>query len=87
MAEDHATAAITIAQQILRGDVEPYQGAAAIWRQMAEDDAEYPAELRVFVGLASEWQDHPEHREALDNDIRDEARQLADRHRLQNHPP
>ena len=71
--------ALRVAEQIVRGDVEPYPGAAAIWGRMAEENGEYREELRVFVGLASEWQDHPEHRDALDGDIRDEARQLVER--------
>ncbi|MCP9492019.1 MAG: hypothetical protein MSC31_19410 [Solirubrobacteraceae bacterium MAG38_C4-C5] len=72
---------LAIAEQIVRGDVEPYRGAAAIWARMAEEEGEYRDDLRVFVGLASEWQDHPHHRDALDGDIRDEARQLVERAR------
>jgi hypothetical protein len=45
---------------------------------MAEDDTEYPQELRVFVGLASQWKDRPEHRAALDADIREEARRVIE---------
>ena len=69
---------VVFARDIVVGKVDPYRGAAAIWARMAEDDEEYPQELRVFVGLASEWQDHPEHRAALDADIREEARRVIE---------
>lgn len=70
--------AVEVARDILLEKIDPYRGAAAIWARMAEEDEEYPDSLRVFVGLASEWQDHPEHRDALEADIRDEARRIVD---------
>lgn len=76
---------LTIAQQIVTNELPPNRGAAAIWRVLAEEDGEYPDELRVFVGLASEWQDNPDHRDAYAEDIRDEARSLIERHRSAEH--
>jgi hypothetical protein len=46
---------------------------------IAEEDYEGFEDRRVWSGLASEWQEHPEHREALDEQIRDEARILLER--------
>jgi len=70
---------VAIARRIVAGSIAPYDGARAIWERLAEDDAPYPQELAVFVGLASEWQDHERHRLALDRDIAAEARSLLDR--------
>jgi hypothetical protein len=68
----------SVARDIVLDRVERYRGAAAIWARMAEEDEDYPEALRVFVGLASEWQDHPEHRAALDADIREEAQRVIE---------
>ncbi len=69
---------VAVARQIVADEIKPYEGAAAIWSRLAEADDEYPASLRVFVGLASEWQDHPEYRPGLEDDIREEAQRLID---------
>ena len=69
---------LAVADDIVLDRVEPYRGAAAIWARMAEEEADYPEALRVFVGLASEWQDHPEHRPALEADIREEAERVIE---------
>jgi hypothetical protein len=69
-----------ILQSVVDGKVEPDRAAAAIWAQLAEEPGEYPEELRVFVGLISEWQDHAEQREALEADIREEAQTWLDSH-------
>jgi hypothetical protein len=66
-----------IAQQIIDGDIAPYRGAARIWALFAELGDPYPEDVVPFVGLASEWQDQPEHREAYEADIRDEARRFC----------
>jgi hypothetical protein len=50
------------------------EGAARIWRLMAE--ADYPAEVedfRVFVGAVSEMQDDPQREAVYTNAIRDVA--------------
>jgi hypothetical protein len=67
------------AQRIVDAEVSPHQGAARIWRLIAEENYEGFEDLRVWAGLASEWQEHPEHREALDQDIREEAQALLGR--------
>lgn len=69
-----------VARQIVHNEVSPYKGAAAIWRVIAEEEGEYPRELRVFVGLASEWQDQPDYRDAYEQDIREEAQLLLEHH-------
>jgi hypothetical protein len=71
---------LTIAREIVREEVSPYKGAAAIWSVLAEEEGEYPEDFRVFVGLASEWQDQPDHREAYEKDILEEAQLLLERH-------
>ena len=71
---------VNTAQRILAGEITPYRGAAHIWRVMAEANYEGYEDLRVWVGLASEWQEHPEDRELLDGDIRDAARDLVGRY-------
>ena len=69
--------AVGIARQIIDGKIAPYPGAARIWALFAELEDPYPEDIRAFVGLASEWQDAPEHREAYEADIRDEARRFC----------
>lgn len=70
---------VATAEGILSGEMEPYRGAAHIWRLLAEEDYRGLEHLRVRAGLAGEWQDHSEHRGALEADIRDEARLLLER--------
>jgi hypothetical protein len=60
--------------------IEPYLGAKAIWRHA--DDLGWSRksewqQLSAFIGLASEWEDHPEHRPDYEAAIIDEARALA----------
>jgi hypothetical protein len=69
-----------ILQSVVDGDIEPERGAQTIWAQLAEEPGDYPETMRVFVGLASEWQDHVEQREALEGDIREEAQTWLDSH-------
>ena len=70
---------LATARRIVDGDVAPYRGAAHIWRLIAEEDYRGFDDLRVWAGLAGELEEHPEHRDALDQDIRDEARVLLER--------
>lgn len=67
------------AARIVAGDVSPYDGAAWIWRK-AYNRADREGDLRIFVGLASEWEDHPNQRPLLDAAIVEEARILLERH-------
>jgi hypothetical protein len=60
--------------------IEPYVGAKAIWRHA--DDLGWSRksewqQLSAFIGLASEWEDHSEHRPDCEAAILDEARTLA----------
>src|SRR4030095_9517252 len=67
------------AEQILDGTLTPAQGAEHIWWDIANDfmtdEHVWPA-LRGFVGLASEYRDHPEAHADLEQQIRDEAQEL-----------
>jgi hypothetical protein len=72
---------LSICRAIDTGDVSPRAGAARMWSLMAE--ADYPPateEFRVFVGMVSEIQDHPEQEAAYTADIREEARAVLARH-------
>jgi hypothetical protein len=81
MATDLRDDLIAICRAIDAAEVRPRDGAARIWRLIAE--ADYPPEtedFRVFVGAVSEIQDHPEHQAAYEDDIRAEARAAMARH-------
>lgn len=61
-----------IADQVVKGTITPYQGAKAIWHDIY---ARFPelVELRLFVGLASEYEDDEKHRDAYSDQIIDEC--------------
>lgn len=70
------------AEQILSGLLTPYEGARHIWWQVANnlwDDREIWQQYSIFVGLASEWEDHEAGRLDYEQDIRDEARKILNR--------
>src|SRR5262249_8996164 len=46
------------ARRIVAGEVAPYEGARRIWWEVANEPGADPS-LRMFVGLASEWEDAP----------------------------
>lgn len=69
---------VALATQIAAGEVDPQVGASRLWLLRTEL-ASLEQELRVFAGLASEWQDAPGQRAALEDDIR----RAADRLRAQ----
>ena len=73
---------VVIARRIVVGSIAPYDGAREIWEQLAERDEPYPEVLAIFVGLASEWEDHEQHRPLYDRDIVNEARSLLERQTL-----
>ena len=65
------------ASRIAAGETSPRAGAARIWVLLAE--ADYPTELdefRVFAGMVSEIQDHPELGAAYEARIVDEATRI-----------
>ncbi len=68
-------AARDVASKILAGDMDPYRGASMIWWQFYER-AGQPPELRGFVGLASQYEDDPQHRAEYLEDIVGEAKDL-----------
>lgn len=69
---------VHIAGEIGTGATEPYGGAKRIWALLAEEGRTYPSDLAVFVGLASEWEDHPSHRPQYEEDIVAAAKAFAE---------
>jgi hypothetical protein len=67
--------ALALARAIVDGEVHPHTGASRIWWDVYEPLGQ-PTELAVFVGLASEWEDHEEHRPDYEREIREEAEHL-----------
>jgi hypothetical protein len=70
------------ARQIISGSVTPYDGARNIWWNVANrfmQEKEIWNQLRIFVGLASEYEDYPPGRPEFEKQIRDEAKNLIDR--------
>lgn len=65
-----------VAEDIVAGRVAPYEGARQIWTEVY---VQVPTlvELRPFVGLASEWEDDPAHREELARTIVEESKRLS----------
>jgi hypothetical protein len=66
------------ADDIVAGRISPIQGASRIWWDGWEHLG-HPDELTAFAGLASQWDDDPEHRSDYERDIRDEAATLLSR--------
>ncbi len=60
--------AVAHAHAIVQGATPPYQGAKALWR-MEIPLRELADALLMFVGLASEWEDHPKQRQELEREI------------------
>ena len=67
--------AVKFCQQIVAGEVPPYDGAKQIWRSIYYA-LQCPEELVTFVGLASEWEDLPELRRKYDREILAAAREF-----------
>ena len=63
------------AHAAVEGTMTPYEAARRIWWE-ASSPMDHPAALVRFVGLASEWEDDPEHRAAYDAEIIQAARDL-----------
>lgn len=64
-----------IAKAILNSSVTPYEGARQIWRDVYTRFPEL-AQLRLFVGLASEYEDDEAHRQSYSQQIIEECRSL-----------
>jgi hypothetical protein len=58
----------SIAEDVLKGKVPPYDGAKLIWDEIYTRFPEL-IELRSFVGLASEYEDDERHRAEYEGDI------------------
>ena len=72
---------LEICTSIANTSLDPVVGARQIWVRLAE--ASYPLELesfRVFVGMVSEIDDSPEHRDGYTTDILEEARRVVVKH-------
>jgi hypothetical protein len=81
---DEQTALWRLAQhkaaEIVAGSVAPSTGARWIWQHVSlRIDRE--GDLRVFIGLASEWDDHPRFRPEIEDQILTAARDLLDQER------
>jgi hypothetical protein len=82
-----AQAALSIAretaEEIVRGEVLPYEGAKRIWHQLY---ARFPQldELKPFVGFASEFEDDESHRTEYGQLIIEEAKNLLARCRTES---
>lgn len=75
--------AMTTCEAIVSGTVSPHDGARTIWWDAWTLLADEPAggELAPFIGLRTEWDEHPEARPQVEADIRQRARELLERWR------
>jgi hypothetical protein len=64
------------ARRMISGEVSPYEGAKRIWWELANEPGADPS-LRIYVGLASEWEDDPDHRAHYEGYMVEEARRLV----------
>jgi hypothetical protein len=65
------------AKDIIAQKVMPHDGARFIWVKLARKVPEVEEALRVFIGLASEWEEDPSQREQYDADIVGASRRLV----------
>ena len=70
-------AAEQVARELTRGSVAAIEAARRSWGIARLAPSAEPR-LRVFVGLASEWEDDPDNRASYEEEIRSEALRLAD---------
>jgi hypothetical protein len=66
------------AREMVDGSLSPYQTSRLIWWEGWEKLGR-PDDLTVFVGLASEWEDHPDDRGELEQEMLTAAQALLDR--------
>lgn len=59
-----------VAERLIKGEVEAYPAAKMLWRIARLAPRAEPS-LRVFVGLASEWEDSPKFRPEYEEQIRE----------------
>jgi hypothetical protein len=77
-AEAARALARAVAEDIIAGELSPAAGAQWIWRS-AYHRVEEEGDLRIFVGLVSELEDHPEDQTAIEAQIVVAARELLAR--------
>lgn len=65
----------SIARDVINGHVTPYEGAKRIWHDIYVNFSTLD-QLRIFVGLASEYEDDEKHRDLYSRDIIDECHKL-----------
>jgi len=70
------TLARNTAREVLSGAITPYDGAKLIWDRVYTRLPELK-QLRLFVGLASEYEDDIKHRGEYDRQIIEECRSLV----------
>lgn len=70
--------AMLLAQDMIDGTIEPAVGARTIWWDVVERAPATRNQLLVFIGLASEWEDNPQHRQAYEQEILGAAQDLLD---------
>ena len=66
-----------IAKEVLEGRLSPYHGASRIWGEISTHFPK-PSRLRVFVGLASEYEDDEFHRAEYTQRIIEECKCLLE---------
>ena|SRR5450432_3410001 len=65
------------AEQILQGELTPYQGSKRIWELTLLDPEEVIAELDPFIYAASEWEERPKDRKFFERSIMETAKELV----------
>jgi hypothetical protein len=68
----------SIATEVLNERLSPIDGAKRLW-QLSSEMWELPEALLTFVGLASEWDDHPPDRPQREREIMVEMERLRRR--------
>jgi len=68
----------SIATDVLNERLSPIDGAKRLW-QLSSEMRELPEALLTFVGLASEWDDHPPDRPRCEREILIEMERLRRR--------
>jgi hypothetical protein len=68
----------SIANEVLEGTVMPYEGAKRIWHEVYVYFPELK-ELKLFVGLASEYEDDRKHRDSYSERIVEECKMLLEK--------
>lgn len=72
------TRAVAYANDILQGTTSPYDGAKALWN-MHWPMRDLADALLVFIGLATEWEEHPDKRGQIEHEILVQADRLRAR--------